>query len=299
MNRRVRRFATAPSNGTAEDLPAWVISLGRSEALRLTAYGVLLLFLGVGVVSAFVDVDARAAESLLLIGAFFATMVVHELVHGLCFWLLGGSPTFGAGATYLLPYLYTTSDGDRFDTRQMSIIGMAPLMVISAGTLLAAVVWPNLAPYAVVGFLANLSGSVGDMWLVGLVWRFAELDDVRFEDRRAGVAVWTDDEGVAAVTDRLEGGTTATRLARDFLLALVALLVVTIGIGVFAALMLPASQAFRIGPAMLPLFEKHPTTEGVLVSISFVPPVVGALVFAGMAFCLRRRRWSAVKRDGR
>ncbi len=179
--------------------PAWVISLGRPEALRLTAYGVLLLFLGVGVFSAVSDVDTSTARSLLLVGAFVATMIAHELVHGLCFLLFGGSPRFGVGVAFILPYLSTTSAGDRFDARQMSIIGLAPLVSLSIVTLAAGSASPSLAPYALVGFLANLSGSVGDIWLVALLRRLAGLEGVAFEDRETGVAVWTDDEEAARV----------------------------------------------------------------------------------------------------
>lgn len=64
-----------------------------------------------------------------------ATMVLHELVHGLCFRLFGGSPRFGVGISFILPYLSTTSEGDRFDARQMSMIGLAPLVSLSIGTL--------------------------------------------------------------------------------------------------------------------------------------------------------------------
>lgn len=141
--------------------PASLIVLGRSESVRLTAYGALLLFLGLGVFSAVSDVDTSTAQSLLLLVAFVLTMVVHELLHGLCFWLFGGSPRFGVGSSFFLPYLYTTSDGDRFNARQMSIIGLAPLVVISLTTLVAASMWPSQAPYALVGFVTNLSGSVG------------------------------------------------------------------------------------------------------------------------------------------
>lgn len=272
------------------DRPTWLIALGRPEALRLTAYGVLLMFLGVGVFSAVTDVDTSAAQSLMLLVAFVATIVLHELVHGLCFLLFGGSPKFGVGLSFILPFIYTTSEGERFDARQMSIIGLAPLVTISAGALIAAVVWPFIAPYALVGFLTNLSGSVGDIWLVALLWRFARLDDVTFEDRKTGVAVWTDDENVAQVTERLERGTdTANRFAAQFLVATVVIFLVTNVIGIFATLSLPEDQAFRIGPAALPLFEKEPTNDGLLVSISLSTPVIGGLLFAGLSLWFRRR----------
>lgn len=269
---------------------AWVIALGRPESLRLTAYGVLLMFLGVGVFSAVIEVDTSTAQSLLLLAAFVATVVVHELFHGLCFWLFGGSPSFGVGGSFFLLYVYTTSEGDRFDARQMSIIGLAPLVSISIGTLIAAGAWPSLAPYALVGFVTNLAGSIGDIWLVALLWRFARLDGVSFEDRKTGVAVWTDDADVVQVTEKLERGTaTATRFAAHFLAATLIIFFVTVIVGVFATLSLPQSQAFRIGPTALPLLEMEPTDNGLLASISLGPPVVGGLLFAGLSMWLWRR----------
>lgn len=270
--------------------PAWVIALGRSESLRLTAYGVLVMFLGAGVFSAVVEVDTSTARSLLLMATFVATVVLHELIHGLSFWLFGGSPSFGAGVSFILPYVYTTSEGNRFDARQMSIIGLAPLVSISLGTLIAAGAWPSLAPYALVGFVSNLAGSIGDIWLVALLWRFARLDDVSFEDRGSGVAVWTDDADVAQVIRKLERGTTTTtRLAAHFLAATLVIFFVTVIVGVFTTFILPEGQAFRIGPGALPLFEKQPTNNGLLLSISLAPPVVGGLLFAGLSMWLWRR----------
>lgn len=275
--------------------PAWLISLGNAESLRLTAYGVVLLFLGVGAFSAVVDVDTSTATSLGLLGAFVATMVVHELVHAVCFRLMGGSPRFGAGVALFLPYLSTTSPGDRFAARQMSVIGLAPLVSLSVVTVAAAAIWPGSAPYALVAFLANLSGSVGDIWLVGLVWRFRRLEDVAFEDRETGVAVWTDAD-VTPVVDRLgPGRSVAGGFVVHFAAATVAVALVTLVIGLLASVALPAEQVFRLGPSALPLFEKQPAGEGLLVSMNLAAPLVAGLAFAVLALLLRwARRSSAV-----
>ena len=277
-------------DGSRADQPAVVIALGRRESVQLTAYGVVLLFLGVGVFSAVADVDTSTAKSLLMVGVFLATMVLHELVHGLCFRLFGGSPRFGVGISFILPYLSTTSQGDRFNARQMSMIGLAPLVSLSIGTLVVGGLWPSLAPYALVGFLANFSGSVGDLWLVAHVRRFARLENVSFEDRKTGVAVWTDDKDAHEVLETLEEGTnTATRFATRFAVATVAIFLVTIVIGVIATFTLPRDEVFRIGPAVLPLFEKQPADEGLLVTFKLGPPVVGGLLFAVLASGLQRR----------
>ena len=281
---------TARTGLPGGDQPAWLISLGRAESLRLTAYGVVLLFLGVGVFSAVTDVDTSTATSLGLLVAFVATMVVHEFVHALCFLLLGGSPRFGAGVVVFLPYLSTTSPGDRFDARRMSVIGLAPLVSLSVVTLAVAAVWPSLAPYVLVAFLANLSGSVGDIWLVTLVWRFARLEDVTFEDRETGVAVWTDDD-VAPIVDRLGPSRSAVG---GFVVhvagATVVIALVTLVIGGLASVILPAEQVFRLGPAALPLFEKQPSGQGLLVSINLAAPLVAGLLFASLGLVLRRVR---------
>ena len=276
------------ANDESRGRPAREISLGRPEALRLTAYGVVLLFLGVGVFSAVADVDTSTAQSVLLVGAFVATMILHEAIHGLCFLLFGGSPRFGMGVSFILPYLSTTSEGDRFDARQMTVIGLAPLVFLSIGTLVAGSVWPALAPYALVAFLANLSGSVGDIWIVARLRRFARFEGVTFEDRETGVAIWTDDVDVARAIGHLEDGTSTTiRFAARFGMATLVIFLTTVAVGIFTALSLPHDQAFRIGPAAFPLFEKQPTDGGLLVSVTFGPPVVGGLLFAVLTSGMR------------
>ena len=272
------------------DRPAWIIELGRPEAVRLSAYGVLLAFLGIGVFSAVAEADTSGARSLGLIAAFVVTVVVHELVHGLFFWLFGGSHRYGMGISYVLPYLYTTSDGDRFDTRQMTIIGLAPLVLVSVVMLIGARLWPATVPYLLVGFVANFSGAVGDLWLVAAVRRFRRLEAVSFEDRRTGVAVWTDDPNVKHVVERMSRkSTTFQRFATHFLVATLTILVLTLVVGVVSNIGLPDDQAFRIGPAAFPLLEKTPLAEGILVSISFGPPIIGGLLFGALSAWLSSR----------
>lgn len=273
------------------DRPAWIIELGRPEAVRLSAYGVLLAFLGVGVFSAVAEAETSVALSLGMIAAFVVTVVVHELVHGFFFWLFGGSPRYGIGISYFLPYLYTTSDGDRFHIRQMTIIGLAPLVLLSVVMLIGARLWPATASYVLVGFVANFSGAVGDLWLVAAVRRFGRLEAVSFEDRRTGIAVWTDDRNVKHVVERMSRkSTTSQRFATNFLAATLTILVLTLVVGVMSAIGLPDDQAFRIGPAAFPLFEKTPFGEGILVSISLGPPIIGGLLFGALSAWLSSRR---------
>ena len=272
------------------DRPAWIIELGRPEAVRLSAYGVLLAFLGLGVFSAVAEADTSGAQSLGMIAAFAVTLVLHELVHGLFFKLFGGSPRYGMGIAYILPYLYTTSQDDRFDRRQMTIIGLAPLVLLSVVTLTGAWLWPVSAPYMLVGFVANFSGAVGDLWLVAAIRRFARLEAVSFEDRKTGIAVWTDDPKVTQVVERMNRSTsTAHRFATHFLAAAGTILVLTLVIGVVISISLPDDQAFRIGPAAFPLFEQTPSDEGFVASISLGAPIIGGLFFGALSAWLSSR----------
>ena len=118
------------------------LSLHNADTIRLTGYAVLLLFQASAVFSAFVgDEDISSGNAVLLLGAFVAMLVVHELVHGCCFRAFGGRPVFGVGRIGILPYAYASASGAAFSLPQMLVITLAPLVLVSVAALLLAVLF--------------------------------------------------------------------------------------------------------------------------------------------------------------
>lgn len=94
------------------------------------------------------------------------TFVVHEAIHGLAFRLLGYRVSYGFAPH--VPALYTAAFGQFVTRRDNLLVGIAPLVVITAVgvPLFAAPMSVALVAYLVL--LVNTSGAVGDLYLA---WR--------------------------------------------------------------------------------------------------------------------------------
>ena len=93
----------------------------------------------------------------------FVTLTVHELVHGLSFWLFTRArPVFGLGAGYA----YAAAPDWFFPKSAYLVVGLSPLVIL---TLVGLAVIP-IIPVAWVGsvFLAvvfNAGGAIGDLYI--------------------------------------------------------------------------------------------------------------------------------------
>lgn len=97
------------------------------------------------------------------------TLVLHEAVHGLGFWLLAGAkPHFAFRGTYA----YAAAPGWYIPKEIYFWIGIAPLVVISllAAGLIAVVPVGALNAVILAGVI-NFSGAVGDLWVALMLLR--------------------------------------------------------------------------------------------------------------------------------
>ena len=112
--------------------------------------------------------------------------MVHELIHGLFFWLFTGSrPTFGLRLTYA----YAAAPSWYIPRAHYRVIGLAPLVIIGLVCLLLIAVAPAgwIVPLALVIAL-NTSGAVGDLLVIAVVNRSAP--DCLINDRGDGVMIY-------------------------------------------------------------------------------------------------------------
>lgn len=111
--------------------------------------------------------------------AVILSLVIHELVHGLFFWLFSGRRP-GFGVRGLLLYA-AAPEGVYFPRNQYLIVGIAPLLCL---TLLGLLLIP-IAPAALVPILLffvwfNVAGSAGDVLVV--IWLLSFSADTVMED---------------------------------------------------------------------------------------------------------------------
>lgn len=99
----------------------------------------------------------------------FATIVLHEAVHGLGFiYFAGVRPTFG----FRWVYAFAAASGHYIPRGRYLPIALAPLGVISIlGVALMAVVPAQWLTALWLACVVNASGSIGDLWVVWLLLR--------------------------------------------------------------------------------------------------------------------------------
>src|SRR5262249_48804282 len=138
------------------------------------------------------SVEVHTSSMAVAFGVFVAglfvvvafTIVLHEAVHGLFFWLLTRSiPRFGFRGWYA----YAAAPGWFLPRAAFVAVGLAPLLATSVvGLALTAVLPQGLVTVVLLALIFNAMGSVGDMYLVWRVLRAPRRTVV--EDRGAGIA---------------------------------------------------------------------------------------------------------------
>ena len=108
-----------------------------------------------------IDTTTMLVALLILVATTFAVLVLHELVHGLFFWLFTRSrPRFGFKGAY------AAAPGWYIPRPQFLIVGLAPLALISLAGLL---ILPFIAfPFSlalVLALIANATGAIGDLYM--------------------------------------------------------------------------------------------------------------------------------------
>jgi hypothetical protein len=119
--------------------------------------------------------------------ALLAVLFIHELVHGLFYWLFSRQrPRFGFQG--LFPYA-AAPVGIYFPRNHFLAIGLAPLLLLTViGLLLMMIVPIVLVPFLLFFVVINASGAAGDLIIVIQLMLFPS--DVLMEDNDAGVIIY-------------------------------------------------------------------------------------------------------------
>jgi hypothetical protein len=269
------------------------MALGQAVALRLTAYSVLLLFLAAGVFGALMGGGGSGSAGTsggawvpeLYLAAYLGTVIAHEVVHGLFFLFAGGRPRYGAGLSHFVPYFYATSPG-RFTPRRMIVVGLAPLVVLSALSLAGAFALPALVGFFAVVFVGNAAGAVGDVWMALRLRAFVPLADASVSDLGDRMDVYSSDPRVEAIAAALSvRDVRPVGFVVRWLMGSVTVLAVS---GLVGSVALFVTDSLLIGPASLPLVAVRKSAEGASISFGVIPPLLAGLLFAMGTSLLRR-----------
>lgn len=101
---------------------------------------------------------------LAVLAVTIVTIILHELVHGVLFWLYTRErPKFG----FKLLYAYASAPDWYFSTSIYWLIGLGPLVFLSlVGMALLPFIPLSWLPYLLLGIFLNAAGAIGDLYIV-------------------------------------------------------------------------------------------------------------------------------------
>lgn len=279
--------------------PIHIIGIDKSSSIRISAYGMVLFFIGGAFFSNLMG-DNTQGKTIVLIAllVFIVTIVVHELIHGFFFWVYGGKPKYGVGLAYFMPYAYASSPGQRYSLSQMSVVSLSPLFLLSAISLALAVLVPAQASYWAIIFIANFSGAVGDMWLISRAWKFAGCPQLSLVDLRDGVAVYATGEKADKIAKKLKQKQnpelSSNRFITRWLYSTVLISILT-GLVPIILNLFHYQGSLLIGPKALPLIEFVSTSDRIEATFTILPAALGGLIYSALFLLFEYRTYAKRK----
>jgi hypothetical protein len=126
-------------------------------------------------------------QAVILILAVVATLVLHELAHGLAMVAYGARPRFGVLWQGLM--FYATSPGYAFRRNDYLVVILAPLVGLSLLALMVILFMPpEVALLVALCATVNGAGAVGDLWIMLITLRYPERAYVM--DERDGMRIF-------------------------------------------------------------------------------------------------------------
>lgn len=159
------------------DTPSWVTKIQILSVFLFFLSGIPLMVLALwnGKSSGGFTLDLQ--EIGICFAAFAswpATIVLHELVHGLTMRLFGARPQYGIRFKQLL--FYANAPGYGFRRNAYIIATLAPLVLLSVLAILGISILQGTAWAMLLAFCAafNIAGAAGDLAIVRMVLRYSE-----------------------------------------------------------------------------------------------------------------------------
>lgn len=261
------------------------ISLTTQLSFELTVAAVFLLFIGGAIFDFAVGGTGEIATNLLLAPVVYvSTIIAHELLHGLGFLIGGAKPTFGVGAIGIVPFAYATS-GQRLPLKSMLVTAYLPFVVLSIAFLCLGVVFPQHQDLLLVGFLANFSGAVGDLWIASKLWKYLRYKDAMVQDTKSGTEVYSSNKNAYAA-----GNISQSKLRDPSSWGKT--ISISIGIVLAIQLLIPMilivtgfTGSFQLGLDSLYLFKVDTSSDAAGAQLNLLAGVVAGMI-SGIVFSI-------------
>ncbi len=104
-----------------------------------------------------------ATDALIFVIVILLVFVIHELIHGLCFYLFTGEkPVYG----FKTVYLYAGAPNWYLKKRYYLVVSLCPFAVITAlGIIIIVFVPTYFSPAVFILIITHAAGCIGDIWM--------------------------------------------------------------------------------------------------------------------------------------
>jgi hypothetical protein len=157
---------------TVKDKPARAILLQLLAIPLFILLGLAFSILAITIGKLPENIKLGLPEMGVCLAGIVATIVLHELVHGLTMQRCGTRPQYGVLWKQLM--FYATSPGYGFRRNSYILVALAPLVGLSCLAILGMFLLQGTGWVALLTLCAaiNGSGALGDLWLVSIVLRY-------------------------------------------------------------------------------------------------------------------------------
>lgn len=126
--------------------------------------------------------------------------VLHELVHGLFFWIFTRErPAFGAKSLYF----YAGAPGWYLPRSQHVIVGLSPFVVVTVvGLVVTLLVSPAVAAWLLLAIVANAGGAAGD--LMAVIWLLRQPRETFIRDTGLALTIYQPGKSLKEVAQEEE-----------------------------------------------------------------------------------------------
>lgn len=266
------------------------ISITKQQSYALTAQGVLMLFIGVAIFRGIFGQSNQNAPAWALVAVYFATLIVHELVHGLGFLLSGAKPKFGVGFVGIMPFAYATSGSNsKIPLKKMLVTAYLPFVLLSIIFILLASAIPGYVSLLMVGFVGNFAGAIGDIWIASKLLKYLRYSDTLVVDTKSGVDVYSSSAQAAVIG---AASMAKQKINTPFWRVACIAFVLIMAISALVPMIMSWSGfhgVFTLGAGVFYLFTIDTTGTNFMASFNLLPALVGG-VLAGVLFTILEKR---------
>jgi len=155
---KIAEFKLNRYNSLLINLAALLIfSIGCALILPLTGKDQWLIY---------IETALYNGQILALPATLLGVIILHELLHGVAYIIFGAKLKFGI--KHLNIYTMDIS-GALYTTSQMTVILLLPLFILTGLLLISGIIFPEYIYWIVIGILYNISGSFGDIFMLGYI----------------------------------------------------------------------------------------------------------------------------------